>query len=95
MSAELTIEQKIDEANTRSVETMLGGDPVLVDVIRAGDAIPALDGGKLILHAGPPVEWDRMCGDRWCGFEVRYEFPSGPIVLSTTLNITSIQGPRP
>jgi hypothetical protein len=62
MSTELTIEQKIDKANTSSVETMLGGDPVLVDVIRAGDAIPALDSGKLILHAGPPVEWDRMCG---------------------------------
>lgn len=62
MSDELTIEQKIDKANIHSVDIMLGGDPVLVDVIRAGDAIPALDDGQLILHAGPPVEWDRMCG---------------------------------
>jgi len=58
----MTLEQTIETANTQAVETMLGGDPVLVDVIRAGDAIPALDNGKIILHAGPPIEWERMCG---------------------------------
>lgn len=62
MSTKISVEQQIDQANTRSIETMLNGDPVLVDVVRAGDAIPELDDGKLILHAGPPVEWQRMCG---------------------------------
>ncbi|MFK7855046.1 MAG: DUF1116 domain-containing protein [Granulosicoccus sp.] len=62
MSSQLTLEQKIEKANSQAVATMLGGDPVLVDVARAGDVIPALDDAKLILHAGPPIEWARMCG---------------------------------
>jgi hypothetical protein len=40
---------------------MLAADPVLVDVIPAAEAIPALR-ENMILHAGPPIEWDRMCG---------------------------------
>lgn len=40
---------------------MLSGDPVLVDVIPASEAIPQLR-ERTILHAGPPVTWDRMCG---------------------------------
>jgi len=51
----------IDRANQEAVRRMLAGDPVLVDVIPAGEAIPAL-GERTILHAGPPIEWARMCG---------------------------------
>ena len=40
---------------------MLAADPVLVDVIPAGEAMPAL-GERAVLHAGPPIEWARMCG---------------------------------
>ena len=40
---------------------MLAADPVLVDVIPAAEAIPALR-ENTILHAGPPIAWDRMCG---------------------------------
>lgn len=40
---------------------MLAGDPVLVDVRPAGEVLPDL-GDRTILHAGPPVGWDRMCG---------------------------------
>ncbi|MCP5152166.1 MAG: DUF1116 domain-containing protein [Ectothiorhodospiraceae bacterium] len=40
---------------------MLAADPVLVDVRRADEVIPAL-GEHVILHAGPPIGWDRMCG---------------------------------
>ena len=40
---------------------MLSADPVLVDVIAAREAIPALSEG-IILHAGPPVDWEEMCG---------------------------------
>jgi hypothetical protein len=62
MSPNLSLEQNINNANSQAVDIMLGGDPVLVDVVRAGDVIPALDKGKVILHAGPPIEWERMCG---------------------------------
>ena len=54
--------QRIDQANQRAVDIMLAADPVLVDVIPAVDAIPELAEGKKILHAGPPIEWSRMCG---------------------------------
>ena len=40
---------------------MLAAEPVLTDVRRAGELIPALDAGRLVLHAGPPLEWRRMC----------------------------------
>ena len=40
---------------------MLAGDPVLVDVVPAGEAIAGL-GARDILHAGPPIGWERMCG---------------------------------
>jgi hypothetical protein len=53
--------RKIDEANKEAVRRMLSADPVLVDVVPAGDAIPTLC-DRTILHAGPPVEWDQMCG---------------------------------
>jgi len=53
--------QRIEDANEEALKRMLGADPVLVDVIPASDAIPALR-EKMILHAGPPIAWDRMCG---------------------------------
>ena len=51
----------IDTANEQAFQRMLAGDPVLIDVVPAADAIPQLK-ERMILHAGPPVEWSRMCG---------------------------------
>lgn len=51
----------IETANSEVLKRMLTGDPVLVDVIPATEAIPELEEG-MILHAGPPIGWDRMCG---------------------------------
>ena len=53
--------QQIEEANQKAIDRMVAGDPVLVDVIPAARAIPALK-DRMILHAGPPIEWSRMCG---------------------------------
>ncbi len=53
--------QRIEEANQQAVERMVTGDPVLVDVIPAAEAIPELK-DRMILHAGPPIEWVHMCG---------------------------------
>ena len=53
--------KRIEEANQDAVRCMLASNPVLVDVVPASEAIPALR-DKMILHAGPPIEWDRMCG---------------------------------
>src|SRR5258707_520666 len=51
----------IDSANREALRRMEEAEPVLVDVQRAGDLIPAL-GPRTVLHAGPPLAWDAMCG---------------------------------
>jgi len=53
--------EKIERANQEAVRRMLAADPLLIDVIPAAEAIPALR-ENMILHAGPPIGWDRMCG---------------------------------
>ncbi|HET8679077.1 MAG TPA: DUF1116 domain-containing protein [bacterium] len=52
---------RIDAANNEAVGRMIAAEPILVDVAPAGDVIRGL-GGRTILHSGPPVNWDRMCG---------------------------------
>ena len=51
----------IEDANREAIKRMLSGDPVLVDILPAAEAIPGLK-DRMILHAGPPIEWARMCG---------------------------------
>src|SRR3954469_17621793 len=52
----------IERANAEALARVLAADPWLAGVRRAGELIPALDAELLILHAGPPIEWARMCG---------------------------------
>ena len=52
---------RIEAANRIAVDRLLQGDPVLVDVRPACDVVPGMR-DRLLLHAGPPVEWARMCG---------------------------------
>jgi Protein of unknown function (DUF1116) len=52
----------IETANAEALRRILSADPVLIDCQPAGDLIPALKEGQIILHAGPPIGWDRMCG---------------------------------
>ena len=53
---------RIAKANAAVVERILAAEPVLTGVRRAGELIPALEGKRLMLHAGPPIDWPRMCG---------------------------------
>lgn len=55
------IGQKIDAANAEAVRRIMSADPVLVDVVQARDVLPNLR-DRMILHSGPPITWDRMCG---------------------------------
>jgi hypothetical protein len=52
---------QVDEANDDVFRRIVAGDPVLIDVLPAGDAIDGL-GDRMILHSGPPLTWERMCG---------------------------------
>jgi len=53
--------EKIENANAESLRRLLRADPVLVDVQPAGKVIKGLGEG-VILHSGPPIGWERMCG---------------------------------
>jgi len=55
------IKHEIEAANEEAVRRMVVADPVLVDVAPAGEVIPGLS-DKMVLHSGPPVDWQHMCG---------------------------------
>jgi len=55
------IKQKIEAANAEGVRRINAADPVLVDIAPAGEVIPGLE-DRMILHSGPPIDWQRMCG---------------------------------
>lgn len=51
----------INDANQAITEAISSGQPVLVDVVQARDAIPVLAGPeKVLLHAGPPIRFEDM-----------------------------------
>src|SRR3989454_12521241 len=51
----------IDEANQLAVKRILDSQPILVGIAPAAEMIPGMR-RNLILHAGPPITWDRMSG---------------------------------
>ena len=51
----------IEAANITAVERMMSARPMLTGIATARDVIPGMH-DKLLLHAGPPIEWDRMSG---------------------------------
>jgi hypothetical protein len=50
-----------DEANRSAVERMMAARPMLTGVRPAREVIPGMR-DNLMLHAGPPIEWERMSG---------------------------------
>jgi hypothetical protein len=51
----------INKANAKATERMMEARPVLVGLAKARDVIPGMR-DDLLLHAGPPITWDRMSG---------------------------------
>jgi hypothetical protein len=51
----------IDAANQEVCRRIRQGRPVLVGMGIARDVIPGMH-DRMILHAGPPITWERMCG---------------------------------
>jgi hypothetical protein len=51
----------IDAANEEVCRRIRQGRPVLVGMGIARDVIPGMH-DRMILHAGPPITWERMCG---------------------------------
>ena len=51
----------IDAANAEALSRILKAKPTLIGVGKALDVVPGMT-RKTILHSGPPVTWERMCG---------------------------------
>ncbi len=51
----------IDAANATACQRIKEGRPVLAGMGIARDVIPGMH-ERMILHAGPPIVWERMCG---------------------------------
>lgn len=51
----------IQKANSEALEKMMEARPILTGVSAARDVIPGMK-DNLLLHAGPPIEWERMSG---------------------------------
>ena len=58
---ELAKHEEIDEMNMMVVERFRDAQPFLVDVVPAKTVIPEIN-GKVLLHAGPPIQYPEMTG---------------------------------
>lgn len=56
----MSIAKTIEAANGEAVRRILAADPVLIDVVPAASVLSLPP--RAILHAGPPIGWERMCG---------------------------------
>jgi len=52
---------QVAKANEVAIARLLAGKPALVGMGRAIDLIPGMK-QNVLLHAGPPITWERMCG---------------------------------
>jgi hypothetical protein len=55
------LKSKVEAANAAALTRLVSADPVLIDVAPAAEVVEGLE-GRMILHAGPPIPWERMCG---------------------------------
>jgi hypothetical protein len=59
--ARLLNQPVVEEANRSAFERLLAAAPILRGVAAARRSLPRM-GERTLLHAGPPIEWGRMCG---------------------------------
>ncbi|MGU0056370.1 hypothetical protein ACVXG7_14175 [Enterobacter hormaechei] len=59
--AEKPLAEKIAAANKIALERIIQSHPVLVGYDQAINVVPGMT-RTTILHAGPPVTWEKMCG---------------------------------
>jgi hypothetical protein len=59
--ARLVGHAQVDAANRKAFGAYSNAQPVLEGIAPARDVVPGM-GERTLLHAGPPIEWARMCG---------------------------------
>ncbi len=52
---------RVEEANAKALSAYLTSNPRLIGAGKASDVIPGFK-GRMILHSGPPIAFERMCG---------------------------------
>jgi hypothetical protein len=52
---------RIEKANRKALDIIQSGTPRLIGLGVARDVVPGMT-DDTILHSGPPITWDRMCG---------------------------------
>lgn len=55
------MKERIEKANAEAVERLLSAQPKVIGIGVAVDTVPGMT-KKTILHAGPPITWERMSG---------------------------------
>ena len=60
------LKQKIEAANQKTMEIILSGSPMLVDVAPAREVVPGMT-DNMILHSAPAIAWEDMCGPHKVG----------------------------
>lgn len=65
---------RIAAANRQALARLTAADPVLIDIVPARDVLRDM-GPTTILHSGPPLAWEAMCGPMRGGIigALRYE----------------------
>jgi len=59
----MDIKHEIEKANKEAARRMMNAEPALVDIAPAGEVIPGME-DKMILHSGPPVDWQQVSCDQ-------------------------------
>ena len=57
------IGSRVAQANAAAMARLLAARPMLIDVRPAREVVPVFASGeRILLHAGPPIAWEGMCG---------------------------------
>ena len=54
------LKERIAVANREALRRIVESLPIWIDVRKAGEVVPGMRPNR-VLHAGPPIFWDRMC----------------------------------
>ncbi|MFH2070079.1 MAG: DUF1116 domain-containing protein [Elusimicrobiota bacterium] len=55
--------EAVENANKEATDRIVSSQPMLVDVMPARKIVPGMDSSEpTIYHAGPPIEYEKMCG---------------------------------
>ncbi|HUF91035.1 MAG TPA: DUF1116 domain-containing protein [Candidatus Limnocylindria bacterium] len=67
------VRDSVERANGVALDRLVNGEPVLVDCRPAREALELPD--RTVLHAGPPIAWERMCAPMRAAIlcAIRYE----------------------